>query len=93
MSIGAIQRRGTFPTFRYQKLAGWLLLAASLLALTWVVLVGIIAVPYPSFLSLCGGPAIACFFAGLGFLTKRQGLLLAALAAFLIGILGWGVLP
>jgi len=93
MSIGELQKRHSVFPFPYQKLAGWLFLVGSVPMLVWVVLAGVIAVPYPSMLSLYGGPAIACFLFGIGLLANSQRLLSGALAMLLLGILGWAVLP
>ena len=93
MSIGELQKSHTSSSFPYQKLAGWLFLAGSIPMLTWVALVGVIAIPYPSFISLYGGSAIAFFLVGLGFLNNSRRLLSGALAVLLLAFLGWFVLP
>ena len=93
MSVGELQKRHSPSSFPYQKLAGWLFLAGSIPMLIWVALAGVIAVPYPSYLSLYGGLAIACFLFGLGLLNNSGRLLGGALAVLLLGILGWFVFP
>lgn len=93
MSIEELQKSRTFFSFFSRKIAGWLLLAAAIPMIIWIALVGVIAVPYPSYLSLYGGPAIACLLLGLGLLKNSRRLLSGALAAFSLGILGWFVLP
>jgi len=93
MRVEELQKRHSVFPFPYQKLAGWLFLLASIPMLVWVVLAGVIAVPYPSTLSLYSGPAIACFMFGIGLIANSQRLLSGGLAVLLLGILGWFVLP
>lgn len=93
MRIGELQKSDTSSSFPFRKLAGWLSLAGSIPMMIWVGLAGVIAVPYPSYLSLYGGPAIACFLVGLGLLNNSGRLIAVALVVLLLGILGWFVLP
>jgi hypothetical protein len=93
MSIGELQNQHDIPIFPYQKLGGWLFLLGSIPMLVWVFLAGVIAVPHPSFLSLYGGPAIACFMVGIGLIANSPRLLWGALAVLLLGFLGWFLLP
>ena len=90
MSTAQVQK---IPPSLYRKLAGWLILVLSIPMLLWVLTVGVIAVPYPSFISIYGGPAVSCFLAGLGLVMNRTGLLWGALGALLLGGIGWVVLP
>lgn len=93
MSIEAHQNDDTFSRKEWKRIAGWLLLVISVPMILWVTLAGIIAVPYPSYLALLGGPSVACFLIGLGLLSNSRGSIFAALAALLLGLLGWLVLP
>lgn len=86
------EHHSVFP-FPHQRIVGWVFLVGSIPLLVWVALAGVIAVPYPSFLSLYGGAAIACLFVGIGLLVNSFRLLSVALAILSLGILGWFGLP
>lgn len=93
MSAVELHKSHTVFPLPYQKLLGWVFLVGSLPTLIWVVLAGLIAVPHPSYLALRGGPAMASLLAGIGLLASSHRLLSTAVVVFLLGILGWFVLP